>query len=287
MTKYEDNYQSYLDYYYKKIREKYPNYTDENIANLIRNLEVFYSSLPIMHSTSVDKIDAILREGLKSYNMRSSDNRKDSSIFDIDIKMGLSNYAFANIGRIPIYGSDKNRVTLLLSDDVCTEDNYFTFIDIAQIYHFGDNDIYSIRERSRILSQYTKSILPLNKLWNILSLNALASRRGIEDDNYFPFAIDPDFIHQNGGIPEIKIANYVEPDKIIGFIVEGSNSSELRRALEAKGINSECILQLGDNNDKYKKLIEFKQKLLETYKKAKISEPEEVEACDEEKKHRR
>ena len=44
---------------------------------------------------------------------------------------------------------------------------------------------------------------------------------------------------------------------------------------------------IGDNNDKCKKLIEFKQKLLETYKKAKISEPEELEACDEEKKHRR
>lgn len=286
MTKYEDNYQSYLNYYYKKIREKYPNYTDEDIANLIRNLEDFYSSLPIMNSTTVDKIDTILREGLKSYNMRSPDNRKDSSIFDIDIQMGLSNYVFANIGRIPIYGSDKNRVTLLLSDDVCTEDSFFTFIDIAQMYHFGDNDIHSIRERNRILSQYTKSTLPLNKLWNILSLNAIVSRSSIEDDNYFPFAIDPDFIHQNGGQPEIKIAGYVEPDKIMGFIVEGANSDELRRALEAKGINSECILQLADNNDKCKKLIEFKQKLLETYKKAKISEPEEVEVCDEEKKHR-
>lgn len=281
MTKYEENYQSYLDYYYKKIREKYPNYTDKDIADLIRNLEDFYSSLPIMHSTTVDKIDMILSEGLKSYNMRSSDNRKGSSIFDIDIQMGLSNYVFANIGRIPTYGSDKNRVTLLLSDDVCTEDSFFTFIDIAQMYHFD-----SIRERNRILLQYAKSTLPLNKLWNILSLNALASRRGIEGDNYFPFAIDPDFIHQNGGQPEIKIAGYVEPDKIMGFIVEGSNSSELRRALEAKGINSECILQLADDNDKCKKLIEFKQKLLETYKKAKISEPEEVESCDEEKKHR-
>ena len=55
----------------------------------------------------------------------------------------------------------------------------------------------------------------------------------------------------------------------------------------AKGINSECILQLGDNNDKCNKLIEFKQKLLETYKKAKISESEKVEAFDEERNHRR
>ena len=54
----------------------------------------------------------------------------------------------------------------------------------------------------------------------------------------------------------------------------------------AKGINSECI-QLGDNNYKCNKLIEFKQKILETYRKAKIFEPEKVEAFDEERNHRR
>ena len=263
MAKYEDNYKSYLKYYLKEIHEKYPNYTDEDITYLIRNLEDFYSSLPILQSTTIDKIDMILKEGLKSYNMRSPENRKGSSIFDIDIQMGLSNYVFANIGKIPIHHSDKDRVTLLLSDDVCTEDNFFTFIDITLAYHFGGRDIYSMREKSRLLSQYPKSCLPLNKLWNILALNALASKKVIKDGDYFPYAINPDFVSENGGQPEIKIANYVGTDKIMGFIIKDTNGNELRRKLEAKGINSECILQLSDNDDKTKKLIEFKRKLLE------------------------
>lgn len=276
MKKYEDNYKMYLDYYFKKIKEKYPNSSIEELLVLINDLEKFYSSLPILHSTSVDKIDAILREGLKSYNMRSSDNRKDSSIFDIDIQMGLSNYVFADIGRIPIYGSEDKRITLLLSDRLLTEDNYFTFIDLAGIYHFSGHDIYSMRERNRIIAQYSKSCLPLNKIWNILSLNALASRTGIQKDNFFPLAIDPDFVHQNGGHPEIKIANLVEKDNILGFVVEGNNSKELKEKLESKGIKSECILVLNPNDDKNKQLIEFKRKLVEMYERSPDTLPMET-----------
>ena len=276
MKKYEDNYKMYLDYYLKKIKEKYPNSSIEELLVLINDLEKFYSSLPILHSTSIDNIDEILIEGLKSYNMRSFDNRKDSSIFDIDIQMGLSNYVFADIGRIPIYGSEDKRIALLLSDRLCTEDNYFTFIDLAMIYHFSGHDIYSMRERNRIKAQYSKSCLPLNKIWNILSLNALASRTGIQKDNFFPLAIAPDFVHQNGGHPEIKIANLVEKDNILGFVVEGNNSKELKEKLESKGIKSECILVLNPNDDKNKQLIEFKRKLVEMYERSPDTLPMET-----------
>ena len=218
----------------------------------------------------------ILNEGLKSFNNRLPKNRKGSSIFDIDIEMGLSNYVFADIGRIPIYGSEDKRITLLLSDRLCTEDNYFTFIDLAMIYHFSGHDIHSMRERNRIKAQYSKSCLPLNKIWNILSLNALASRTGIQKDNFFPLAIDPDFVHQNGGHPEIKIANSVEKDNILGFVVEGNNSEELKEKLESKGIKSECILVINPNDDKNKQLIEFKRKLVEMYERSPDTLPMET-----------
>lgn len=276
MKKYEDNYKMYLDYYFKKIKDKYPNSSIEELLVLINDLEKFYSSLPILHSTSIDNIDMILNEGLKSFNNRLPKNRKGSSIFDIDIEMGLSNYVFADIGRIPIYGSEDKRITLLLSDRLCTEDNYFTFIDLAMIYHFSGHDIHSMRERNRIKAQYSKSCLPLNKIWNILSLNALASRTGIQKDNFFPLAIDPDFVHQNGGHPEIKIANSVEKDNILGFVVEGNNSEELKEKLESKGIKSECILVINPNDDKNKQLIEFKRKLVEMYERSPDTLPMET-----------
>ena len=262
MGKYEENYTRYLNYYLKRIREKYPNLSDAKLDEEKRREEDFYRSMPILHSTSIDNIDSILKTGLQSFRKRGASNYSRSAIFEVDHLYGLDSYVFANIGKIPPYGSDKTRVTLVISDEVCTSENFFTFRDLAMSIHFSGNDIYLMQEANRIRVQYNDSRLPLNQIWSILGLNSLASRELNGKRKTFPYAIDPDFMHQNGGIPEIKIGS-VSPDKILGFIIKGTMSDSLRGELEAKGIDCNRILQIDSEKDELEQIIEFKGKMLQ------------------------
>ena len=114
MSDYGENYKRYKEYYLSKLREKY---TEDELRDKLKEKIDFYSSMPIMHSTQIGRLEKILEEGIQCFNARGS-NFEGSAVYDYDIQNSFSNYVFANVGRIPSYYSKDVRVGLMLSDEV-------------------------------------------------------------------------------------------------------------------------------------------------------------------------
>ena len=100
---------------------------------------------------------------------------------------------------------------------------------------------------------------------NILALNSVLTETNNENGvtKPFPNAIDSDFKNKNGGIPEIKIWDFVNPNFIIGFVIE---NPELLNELVNKGISKDKVLVIDPQRDILEQLIEFKKRVLEQEK---------------------
>lgn len=262
MSDYGENYKRYKEYYLSKLREKY---TEDELRDKLKEKIDFYSSMPIMHSTQIGRLEKILEEGIQCFNARGG-NFDGSAVYDSEIQSSFSNYVFANVGRIPSYYSKDERVGLMLSDEVdLNDESFFSFHDIALIRNFNWNDLWDVHRATKIISQEPQERMPLSKMRNILALNSVLTETNNENGvtKPFPNAIDSDFKNKNGGIPEIKIWDFVNPNFIIGFVIE---NPELLNELVNKGISKDKVLVIDPQRDILEQLIEFKKRVLEQEK---------------------
>ena len=231
------NYDNYCNYYYGKIKEKYPNLTEKQLSDLIQSLIDFYSSIPIIQDIGIRDIDRVLEKGFyNSSNLDTIDFNFDNSAWWLEFSAG--------VGEIS-YISASERVSLILSDEVCDSVNNFSFIqpsffkDDFFYYGFYDETYRKIQRRRE--NHFDESLLPLDKIWEILALNALANYSSVSKDHPFPNGIEPDFENSTSGRPNIFFTHTISRDKILGFIVCGENSEELKRILISKGIDEKTI----------------------------------------------
>lgn len=253
------NYDNYCNYYYGKIKEKYPNLTEKQLSDLIQSLIDFYSSIPIIQDIEIRDIDRVLEKGF--YNSSNLDTR-DFNFFNSACWLMYS----AGLGEV-LHIFPSERVSLILSDEVCDSVNNFTFImpsplfkDDYFYFDFFDETFRKIQRRRE--NHFDKSLLPLDKIWEILALNALANYSSVSKDHPFPDGIEPDFEHSISGRPNIIFTHTISRDKILGFIVCGENSEELKRILISKGIDEKIIFAEKEKIKDIDIFMKYKTKLL-------------------------
>lgn len=253
------NYDNYCNYYYGKIKEKYPDLTEKQLNDLIQSLIDFYSSIPIIQDVGIRDIDRVLEKGF--YNSSNLDTR--------DFNFGNSAWRLkfsAGLGEI-FYFSPSERVSLILSDEVCDSVNNFSFIEPSfflkdDYFYYGFYDETYRKIQRRRENHFDKSLLPLDKIWEILALNALANYSSVSKDHPFPNGIEPDFEHSLSGRPNIFFTHTISRDKILGFIVCGEKSEELKRILISKGIDEKIIFVEKEKIEGIDIFMKYKTKLL-------------------------
>lgn len=252
------NYDNYCNYYYGKIKEKYPNLTEKQLSDLIQSLIDFYSSIPIIQDIEIRDIDRVLEKGF--YNSSNLDTR-DFNFFDSACWLERP----AGLGEV-FYFSASERISLILSDEVCDSVNNFSFIQPSFFkansfsYDFYDETYRKIQRRRE--NHFDNSLLPLDKIWEILALNALANHSSVSKDHPFPYGIEPDFEHSLSGRPNILFSSTISKDKILGFIVCGEKSEELKRILISKGIDEKIIFAEKEEIKDIDIFMKYKTKLL-------------------------
>jgi hypothetical protein len=253
-NQFRNNLQAYLNHYDGELINRFGHEYGDRIRSLERDLR----NLAIAHTTNINRIDKILKEGLKPFSARGEENYKKSAIFQQDHEHGLVNYVFANIGFCPSYGSDEGRLTILLDDSVVQrKDSFFTFHDLVAAT--WDNDPTFRAYAKKIAEQLPKEKLPLDMLYKILARTFLKAGKTVDDflndtELGFPAAYDPDFKHTNSGSPEIKIAGTVSPNAFKGFVV---HDNETKKFLLEKKVPVTKIIMPTDRTDEKKLMYEY------------------------------
>ena len=93
-------------------------------------------------------------------------------------------------------------------------------------------------------------------------MNALANHSSVSKDHPFPNGIEPDFEHSLSGRPNIFFKDTISRDKILGFIVCGEKSEELKRILISKGIDEKIIFAEKEEIKDIDIFMKYKTKLL-------------------------
>jgi hypothetical protein len=254
-------------YYADRVKHD-PTTLDENfhrlltVYNFSQEDQKFQSKLqevntiPIIRASNIAEIPSILQYGLRSRATKYNNNSIHSASNAYDDFLGLSDFVFAGIGKVPNYGGKMGRVGIIISPEVLKSGSIVSFKDLAASVKSSAESGGTTHLLNNIVKEYNTTNIAAEQMYKLLTQMYIDSELNFTD---FIQNINCQKIIGYSGTNsiEVKINQTVHSKHFLGYVV---NSFDDLESLVSLGVDKSFIL-LNEANDSviisefYKQLI--------------------------------